>query len=124
MPLNIDLQQICLHLFNFGLLFGGLYFLVYNPVKKFMASREKAYQDRADESEANLKSSEETKALYEEKLAASDAEIQEMKEQARLEINKTTEKRLSAASEEAASILQKAKEERLEAKHGSNISET
>ena len=111
MPLNIDLQQICLHLFNFGLLFGGLYFLLYNPVKKFMANREKSYQDRADEAAANLKASEETKALYEAKLAGSDAEIQDMKDQARLEINTTTEKRLSAASEEAARIVQKARED-------------
>ena len=37
MPLNIDLQQICLHLFNFTLLLAILYFLLYQPVKDFMA---------------------------------------------------------------------------------------
>ena len=39
MPLNIDLQQICLHLFNFTLLLAILYFLLYQPVKDFMAKR-------------------------------------------------------------------------------------
>ena len=45
MPLNIDLQQICLHLFNFTLLLAILYFLLYQPVKDFMAKREAYYAD-------------------------------------------------------------------------------
>ena len=40
MPLNIDWQQILLHLLNFAILAGGLYFLLYAPVKSFMAKRE------------------------------------------------------------------------------------
>ena len=39
-PLNIDWQQILLHVLNFVILFGGLYFLLYKPVKNFMAKRE------------------------------------------------------------------------------------
>ena len=30
-PLNIDWQQILLHLFNFIILFGILYFFLYKP---------------------------------------------------------------------------------------------
>ena len=30
-PLNIDWQQILLHLFNFTILFGALYILLYKP---------------------------------------------------------------------------------------------
>ena len=33
-PLNIDWHQILLHLFNFLILVGGLYFLLYNPIRK------------------------------------------------------------------------------------------
>ena len=33
-PLNVDWQQILLHLFNFIILFGGLWLLLYKPVKK------------------------------------------------------------------------------------------
>ena len=36
-PLNVDWQQILLHLFNFIILFGGLWLLLYKPVKNFMA---------------------------------------------------------------------------------------
>ena len=46
MPLNIDWQQILLHLLNFAILAGGLYFLLYKPVKQFMAKREAHYAAR------------------------------------------------------------------------------
>ena len=53
-PLNIDWQQILLHLFNFVLLAGGLYFLLYAPVRNFMerrtgdiAAKEKAAAEKA-----------------------------------------------------------------------------
>lgn len=36
MPLNIDWQQILLHLLNFLILGVGLYLLLYKPVRKFM----------------------------------------------------------------------------------------
>ena len=39
LPLNIDLQQIFLHMLNFVILAGGLYFILYSPVKKFMDQR-------------------------------------------------------------------------------------
>ena len=45
MPLNIDFQQIFLHLLNFTLLFAILYYLLYKPVKDFMAKREAYYAD-------------------------------------------------------------------------------
>ena len=32
MPLNIDWQQILLHLLNFAILFAGLWLLLYKPV--------------------------------------------------------------------------------------------
>ena len=43
--LNVDWQQILLHLFNFTILFGALYILLYKPVKDFMAKREEYYSD-------------------------------------------------------------------------------
>ena len=33
-PLNVDWQQILLHWMNFVILTGGLYFLLYKPVKQ------------------------------------------------------------------------------------------
>ena len=39
MPLNIDWQQILLHWMNLAILTGGLYVLLYKPVKEFIAKR-------------------------------------------------------------------------------------
>ena len=44
MPLNIDWQQILLHLLNFVILFAGLWLLLYKPVKKFMNGRREKYE--------------------------------------------------------------------------------
>ena len=44
-PLNIDIQQILLHLINFAILFIILYLVLYRPVKKFLAKREQYYAD-------------------------------------------------------------------------------
>ena len=43
-PLNIDWQQILLHLLNFVILAGGLYLLLYQPVKAFMEKRQAYYR--------------------------------------------------------------------------------
>lgn len=45
MPLNIDWQQILLHWMNLAILTGGLYFLLYKPVKQFMEKREAHYRE-------------------------------------------------------------------------------
>ena len=54
-PLNIDWQQILLHLFNFTILFGALYILLYKPVRDFMAKRTAYYADMDARAEDALK---------------------------------------------------------------------
>ena len=54
MPLNIDWQQILLHAFNFIILAAGLTFLLFKPVKKFMAAREESYKKAAEEHRQKL----------------------------------------------------------------------
>ena len=44
LPLNIDWQQILLHALNLVILVGGLYALLFKPVKKFMDQRAENYQ--------------------------------------------------------------------------------
>ena len=69
-PLNIDWQQILLHLLNFAILAGGLYLLLYKPVKAFMAKREDWYQQQADEAEKTRREADGLKAQAQ---AAADA---------------------------------------------------
>ena len=61
-PLNIDWQQILLHLLNFAILAGGLYLLLYKPVKAFLAKREDWYRQQADAAEETRREAEALKA--------------------------------------------------------------
>ena len=78
-PLNIDWQQILLHLMNFVILAGGLYFLLYKPVKAFMDKRAAYYQEQADQAAQTTQAAQQLKADYEAKLSAADDEIREEK---------------------------------------------
>ena len=64
LPLNIDWQQILLHAFNFILLGGGLGFLLYKPVKKFMNGREEYYKNMDAEAEKKLADAKENPEEY------------------------------------------------------------
>ncbi|MBO5353049.1 MAG: ATP synthase F0 subunit B [Lachnospiraceae bacterium] len=96
-PLNIDWQQILLHLFNFTLLAGGLYFLLYKPVKDFMEKRLAYYTGLEEEAAKKLEEASRIEKEYQTRLDQIDTEISEKKEQAA----KETEERMSAALEEA-----------------------
>lgn len=109
MPLNIDWKQILLHLFNFVLLFAILFFLLYKPVKKFMDKRVQYYKDMDDESKKKANEAAEMKAIYEEKLSAVDAEIDEKRKQADALIEKESRDKLLFAEKEAENIVNKAR---------------
>ena len=100
LPLNLDFQQILLHLLNFVILFAILYFLLYKPVKDFMNKRKEAYQKMDDEAHDAQKAAEELKLQYETQLSNADAEIAEKKQEA-----------IKAAEQRAKSIEEKAQEE-------------
>ena len=51
MPLNIDFTQVLLHMLNFVILAGALGFLLFKPINKFMADRQKHFEDLAKENE-------------------------------------------------------------------------
>ena len=110
MPLNIDIQQIFLHLLNFIILFAVLYFLLYKPVRNFMNKRIAVYQDQDDKAKENLEKSEAARAEYEEKLSAADDEIMQMREKAQAKMKDDRAKRLQQAQDEAEQIVSKARE--------------
>lgn len=99
-PLNIDWQQILLHMFNLIILFGALYFILYKPVKDFMDKREQYYKDMDDKAKENLEESRKAKTEYEEKLSQAD-----------IEIAKIREKNIEEAKNMQKDILDKAKVE-------------
>lgn len=109
-PLNIDWQQILLHLLNFVLLFAILYFLLYAPVKKFMEKRCEYYKNINDDAKDKLHQAEELKNEYAEKLRLADNEIEEKMQAASKSISEKNAQGLALAKQEADKIIADAHE--------------
>lgn len=109
LPLNIDWQQILLHMFNFVILAFGLYFILYKPIKGFMYKREAYYKELDADTNNKNKEAENLLAQYKEKLADADKEIEDNKANALREIEQKTEQELTKAKNEAAKIIDDAK---------------
>lgn len=110
MPLNIDFQQILLHLLNFAILFTGLYILLYKPVKDFMKKRHDHYSEMDNRTRADLEGAEKTKKEYEDRLATANSEIQEKKNRFEADMNEMKKERIAEAEKEAGKIIANARE--------------
>ena len=102
-PLNIDWQQILLHLFNFSILVGGLYLLLFKPVKNFMDKRAKHYQDMETAAVEREKATAEMEAAMQQRQAVLDAELDEKRAAA-------AQQQRDAAREQADKIVAAARE--------------
>lgn len=105
LPLNVDWQQILLHLLNFTILFGLLYILLYKPVKDFMEGREAHFAELDSKTEQALADAEASKETYESKLKSFDEEMKIKRGEAGKEIEAEREKKLAAAKVEADKII-------------------
>lgn len=108
MPLNIDWQQILLHLLNFSILAGCLYFLLYKPVKSFMAKREQHYRTLHDEAEKDREEAAALRKSAREKFDAAEDEILRMRTAASDEVDAEKQRLLGEARAEARRILETA----------------
>ena len=106
-PLNIDWQQILLHWMNLAILTGGLYFLLYQPVKQFMAKREAYYRSLDEEAAKKLREAEELKSAYQSKLDGAEEEIRQSRAKAQAAVQQSVEEQMAQARQ----IVAKAKEE-------------
>ena len=111
MPLNINLQQILLHWMNLAILTGGLYVLLYKPVKEFIAKREEHYRSLDEEAAARLAEAERIKAECQNKLEEADEEIRQERAKAQQSIQQSTEDQLAQAQEQARQIVAHAQAE-------------
>ncbi len=104
-PLNIDWQQILLHMFNFVLLTGGLYILLFKPVKSFIEKRQAGYEkQRADAAEA-VKAAEARNAEVSRREAALESELEAMRKAAQQKADAEREAAEAAARGEAEKII-------------------
>ena len=108
-PLNIDLQQILLHLFNFMILAVGLYVILYKPVKNFMDSRQAHYKEMDQLAEEKLSKAEGLRNTYQKQLDEAETQIAQQKVQAVKEAQVQAENELQEARRKADQILEKAR---------------
>lgn len=94
----IDLQQIFLHIFNFGILGLGLYLLLYKPVVSFMDKRKAEYERREAETQQALEDAESLLQARQSALEGLNAEIQTLKQE-----------KLKGVEEEAQAYLQRSR---------------
>lgn len=111
MPLNIDWQQILLHWMNLAILTGGLYFLLYKPVREFMVKREEHYRQLDQQAAQKLEEAERVHAEYQAKLEGADEEIHQARAKAQQAIQQSTEDQLAQAKEQARQIVARAQTE-------------
>ena len=111
MPLNINFQQILLHMFNFVILAFGLYMLLYKPVVAFMKKREDHFADLEKQAQEAKSQAEATLAEYNAKLAGADEEIRQKNAAARVEQQKLILRARGAAEQERNAMLEGAKKD-------------
>lgn len=111
LPLNVDWQQMLLHLLNFTILFGALYILLYKPVKNFMDGRDAHYADMDSRANQALADAESSKASYEQKGRDFDDELRVRRSSLSREIEAERERRLADAKSEAEKLIADARSE-------------
>lgn len=109
MPLGIDFMQIFLHLFNVVVLFGGLYILLYAPVRKFMQQREDYYKDMERQAKEQLADADKLKEDYESRLRNAEEEIAAEKKKASMQLEDERMRSAREARAEASKIIEDAK---------------
>ena len=116
LPLNINIQQIFLHMMNFVILAGGLYFLLYKPVRSFMDKRIRYFADLEKNINDNNSEAENLEHQREDKLKEAEAEIHEMKAKASREAEIIIADAKKKANEESHKIINEAKEKAVKEK--------
>mgnify|MGYP001525560930 CR=1 FL=1 len=103
MPLNINFQQILLHMFNFVILAFGLYMLLYKPVVAFMKKREDHFADLEKQAQEAKSQAEATQEA--------DRQRQERMQRAQADADKLLKSARGAAEQERNAMLEGAKKD-------------
>lgn len=110
LPLNINIQQIFLHMMNFIILAGGLYFLLYKPVKIFMEKRTDHFAELEKQAEQTKAAVDSMEEKYQEKLKAAEEEGNAIKAKAAKEAEDIIKNSKLEAEAESRKILDNAHE--------------
>lgn len=110
-PLNIDWQQILLHLLNFVILVGGLYLLLFGPIKKFILKRKAYYENLDKEANAKLENASLKEKEAEQRMLNLEDEIETKKVEAVKELNDLKSNYKKDAEKESEEIIKAANKE-------------
>ena len=111
MPLNIDLLQILLHMLNFVILAGGLSFLLFKPVSRFLEQRREQFADAEKKNRESAEENERIRAEYERRIQDADTEISERRKAAEKEWADISAQCIKEAKEKASAIITAAEQE-------------
>ena len=111
MILGIDFMQIFLHLFNIILLFGGLYILLYKPVKEFIQKREDHYREMDEQAKKTLDEAKALKAEYTAAMDKADEEVEAKMSAAQAEIAEMRKTEEESLKKKAEDVIAEAKAE-------------
>lgn len=109
MPLNIDWQQILLHMFNFVLLFALLYFILYKPIRDFMEKRQQHYRELDEQAQQTVAQANEKKAEYDRLTADADQRVAAFEAERRAQAEAAAAQELAAAQEKAKQVVDAAR---------------
>lgn len=111
MPLNIDLLQILLHMLNFVILAGGLSFLLFKPVSRFLEQRREQFAEAEKKNRESAEENERIRAEYERRIQDADTEISERRKAAEKEWADISAQYIKEAKEKASAIITAAEQE-------------
>ena len=111
MPLNIDLLQILLHMLNFVILAGGLSFLLFKPVSRFLEQRREQLAEAEKKNRESAEENERIRAEYERRIQDADTEISERRKAAEKEWADISAQYLKEAKENPSAIITAAEQE-------------
>ncbi len=116
MPLNIDFLQILLHIFNFLILAGGLTFLLFKPINKFLEDRQAYYAQAEETIRVKTAENEERRLQYDAKMKEADEQVREIHLNAEKKLSDLSKATLEEAKAKADAIILAAEQEAEERK--------
>ena len=117
--LGLSLTKFLLHLLNFAILFTALWLILYKPVMKFIRARQERIGQQKQQTEENLRASEEARAQEEERLRNLDEEIEVKRAAAEKDIFAKCDEKLRETEARADEIIRDA--ERRAAKQADKV---
>ena len=108
--LGIDIVQILLHMLNFVILAGGLIFLLYKPVTKFLDDRRAHFEALEAQSAAAREESDRLQEAYATRIHDAETEIAALKQKAERDGAAIAKSYIDAAKEKSAAIVSAAEQ--------------